>query len=115
MKFLLDMPISQTVASWLKGRGFDSVHAREIGLSRASDTDILKRAAQEKRIILTMDLDFPAILSFTQAHQPGVILFRMYDPRPKRMQDRLEHLFQTHPEAELNTSITIIEDSHIRI
>ena len=115
MKFFLDMPISQRTAGWLKSSGFEVVHAREVGLARAEDTNILRRAADEGRILLTMDLDFPRILALTGARRPGVILFRMRDPRPPLIQKRLEFLFQTHAEAELASSITIIEDYRIRI
>ena len=115
MKFLLDMPVSQSTAGWLKGRGFDAIHARDIGFERASDEVILNHAAKEGRIVLTMDLDFPTILAFTHAHKPGVVLFRMYRPTPKSIQEHLDILFKTHPESELVSSITIIEDSRIRI
>src|SRR3990167_3019481 len=113
MKFLLDMPISPKVAEWLKKSGHDAVHARDIGLSKAPDALILKWSSDDKRILLTMDLDFPAILSMTQARQPGVVLFRMRHPSTNAMQDRLERLFQTHKEAVITSSITIIEDGRI--
>ena len=115
MKFLLDMPVSQSVAEWLGSRGFDAIHVRTIGLARAADPDILEHARKEGRILLTMDMDFPAILSFTRAHQPGVILFRMNHPTPQLLQKRLEFLLETHPERELISSITIVEDSRIRL
>ena len=53
MKFLIDMPLSPKLAAWLVRRGHDAVHALEVGLDRASDTAILERARNEKRIVVT--------------------------------------------------------------
>lgn len=47
MKFLIDMPLSPTLATWLKQQGHDALHASEIGLHRAPDSEIMKRAQGE--------------------------------------------------------------------
>ncbi len=65
MKFLLDMQISPRIGLWLKSIGHDAIHVRDCGMAKAPDSEILKRAAQEGRILLTMDLDFPLIASST--------------------------------------------------
>lgn len=57
MKFLADMGIAQSTVGWLKANGYDSVHLRERGLQSISDTEIVIIAKQEKRVILTCDLD----------------------------------------------------------
>jgi len=103
MKFLLDMPVSPKMVDWLKALGHEAVHARTLGLSKAPDEKILKSAKESSQIILTMDLDFPAIL------------FRMRNPRRPLMQDRLILLFRTHLESQLAFSITVIKDDRIRI
>ena len=53
MKFLIDMPLSPKLAVWLVQQGHDTIHALEVGLDRASDTAILERARNEKRIVVT--------------------------------------------------------------
>jgi len=37
VKFLIDMPLSRQLATWLGGQGHDAVHALALGLARASD------------------------------------------------------------------------------
>lgn len=59
MKFLVDMPLSPKLASWLRRQGHDAVHAAEIGLHRAPDSEILSRAEHEARTVATADLDYP--------------------------------------------------------
>ena len=47
MKFLVDMPLSPSLARWLRERGHDAVHAYEVDLGSASDEEIVERARCE--------------------------------------------------------------------
>jgi predicted nuclease of predicted toxin-antitoxin system len=58
MLFLADMGISMSTVKWLKSKKHDVIHVREIGMQTTSDDAILARARDEKRIVLTCDLDF---------------------------------------------------------
>jgi predicted nuclease of predicted toxin-antitoxin system len=58
MLFLADMGISMSTVKWLKSKKHDVIHVREIGMQTTSDDEILARARDEKRIVLTCDLDF---------------------------------------------------------
>jgi predicted nuclease of predicted toxin-antitoxin system len=49
VKFLVDMPLSPTLAAWLRDQGHDARHAVELGLERAPDAEILALAKQEGR------------------------------------------------------------------
>jgi len=63
MRFLADMGISVRTVGALTELGHDAVHAREIGISRATDTTILERARSQGRVVLTVDLDFGQLLA----------------------------------------------------
>jgi len=76
MRFLVDQPVSPLLAQWLREQGHDAYHAREQGLSRATDEQFFARAVQEDRVIVTADLDFPRILALSGRDRPGLILFR---------------------------------------
>lgn len=43
MKFLIDMPLSPELVSWLEQRQHDAIHAVHVGLDQASDGLILFR------------------------------------------------------------------------
>jgi predicted nuclease of predicted toxin-antitoxin system len=47
-----------------------------LGLGRAADTEILTRAAQDARTVVTADLDYPRLLARAGAAEPSLILFR---------------------------------------
>ena len=82
MRFLADMGISVRTVGALNELGHDAVHAREIGLSRATDTTILERARSEGQVVLTVDLDFGQLLAASSQITPSVVIFRMRDQTP---------------------------------
>jgi len=69
VRFLVDMPLSPELGSWLRSLGHDAVHANELSMSRAADEVILA-------VIITADLDFPRLISQLGAAGPGLILLR---------------------------------------
>ena len=76
MKLLIDMNLSPSGCDVLRAEGWDSVHVSDLGMSRASDAEIMARAKQEDRVLLTNDLDFSAILASTKAAGPSVVQLR---------------------------------------
>jgi predicted nuclease of predicted toxin-antitoxin system len=57
LKFLIDVGVSKKVESWLQDKGYDIKSIRAID-PRLHDEKILKMAANEKRIVITMHKDF---------------------------------------------------------
>ena len=53
MKFLLDQDIYALTVRFLRDLGHEVVTAAELGLSRSVDADLLARAGQESRILVT--------------------------------------------------------------
>ncbi len=81
MRFLADMGISPRTVNLLKTSGHDAVHLIEEGLERLSDDLILIKAREERRILLTLDLDFGYLLAVSKTNLPSVILFRLGNAR----------------------------------
>ena len=79
MKFLADMPISPKTVAYLRSTGHDVYRISERGLPKAKDREIVDIAENEQRIILTMDLDFPAIIATSRKSTPSAIIFRLSD------------------------------------
>jgi predicted nuclease of predicted toxin-antitoxin system len=70
------MPLSPALAVWLRDQGYDAIHAAELGLNRAPDIEIIARAKQDGRTIITIDLDYPRLLALARTTEPSLILFR---------------------------------------
>lgn len=114
MKFLIDMPLSPALSVWLTRQGHDAIHALDAGMDRAPDTAILQRAIDERRVIITADLDFPRLLAITQANGPGLILYRGGDYTEEEILDRLERVLEVVTTEELPYHIIVIEKKRIR-
>ncbi len=108
------MPLSPKLAYWLNQQGHDAIHASDIGLNCASDTLIIELARKEQRIVITADLDYPRLLSLTQAGGPSLILFRIGNFSDQESIDYLSKLLWTIPEEDLSNSIIVIEKNRIR-
>ena len=108
------MPLSPSVARWLKRRGREAVHAVEVGLTSATDEEILERASAEGRVLITADLDYPQLLALAGAKGPGLILFRGGNYSEAECLERLRAALGAVPEQELPHSIVVIEEWRIR-
>ena len=60
----------------LAGAGWDAVHVHDVGLSRATDAQILAQARKDGRTCVTLDADFHALLAVANSVSPSVIRIR---------------------------------------
>lgn len=115
MKFLVDQPVSPTLADWLRRSGHDAYHLRERGLSRSRDEEIFARATSENRIIVTADLDFSRIIALSGREEPGLILFRGGSLTDEQMLVLLETVLARVPADELGRSVVVIDRGSLRV
>lgn len=80
MRFLVDANVSPRLAEILCAAGHEAVAVRDLGLSDASDDEILDRAGAEDRVIISHDTDFGTLLAFRRLAKPSFILIRSSDP-----------------------------------
>ena len=86
---VVDMNLSPDWVERLSVAGYDTVHWSAVGDPRAPDREIMRRAAENRRVVLTHDLDFGAVLAATQASAPSVIRLRTSDVLPVAIADRV--------------------------
>lgn len=85
MKVLVDVNRSPIWTDFLKINSVDAVHWSAIGVSEASDSEIIGYALRSHSIVLTQDLDFGAILSATGAARPSVLQIRAQRVHPSSL------------------------------
>jgi len=114
LRFLLDMGIAQSVASWLKSQGHDAIHLNDESLNKLVDISILEKAIDEERVIITTDMDFGQLLAFNKFKQASVIQFRTSVFTPGNIRQKLELVFDGFTDQLDENFIITIEDNRIR-
>lgn len=114
MRFLADIPIARSTVRRLGELGHECILARERLSPSAPDVAILELAAKERRVILTFDLDFSAIVAISGQATPSVITLRTSRHHPLYIEELLARLLpRIEPELERGALVTIT-DTHVR-
>ena len=115
MKLLLDQGLPLSAAALLRDADIDAIHVGEIGMSEAEDADIIQRARDEERIVVTLDADFHALLALDVATSPSVIRIRIERLRAQALTDLLLTVIaECEEDLEQGSAITV-EPSRIRV
>jgi predicted nuclease of predicted toxin-antitoxin system len=116
VKLLVDMMLSTRVAEELRNAGHDAVHAREYGLQRALDEEILARAAREQRTLISADMDFGFLLASRRDPWPSVVLLRrLAFHRAELVVALLLANLPQLTEALEQGSLVVLEENRIRV
>lgn len=116
MKFLIDNPLSSTVAEGLRHAGHDAAHVRDYRMQASADEIIFERAASEGRILISADTDFGTLLATRRSQFPSLILFR--HDAARHPQNQLKLLLENLPaiqESLEKGSVVVFDGSRIRI
>lgn len=115
MRFLADMGVSMTVVAWLREEGHDATHLRDEGLHRLADGKIFTKAADERRVVLTFDLDFSEIAALSGETLTSVISFRLRNTLPSNVIVRLKAVLSASTQALEEGVVVSVEDARHRI
>jgi len=78
LKFLVDVGVGRKVEDFLQDKGYDTKLIRSIDPC-LPDHEIIKIAANENRMIITMDKDFGELVYHSLMDTCGIILLRLED------------------------------------
>jgi predicted nuclease of predicted toxin-antitoxin system len=77
IKVKVDECLPEECAELLLGKGYDVDTVRHEGLQGAADAAIWKAAQDEKRLLVTTDLDFSDVRRYEPGKHAGVLLLRL--------------------------------------
>ena len=77
LRLLIDAALSPRLAELLRAEGIDTVHVRELGMARALDSEILRLAADEKRVLVSRDADFAGLIALGALSWPSFVHLRI--------------------------------------
>lgn len=102
MIFLIDQNLPPALAGWLREKGLEALHVREIGLRDKADAEIVTVAAQNGYTVITKDDDFAF------HGQPPVILVRIGNVTNPRLLTAFERAWPGI-QAALQSGETLVE------
>lgn len=115
IRFLLDMGIARSTAEYLRHQGHDVVHLHDQGLERLPDDQIVVKATEERRSIVTHDLDFGRIVALSGSTVPSIVTLRLSDMTPAQVNSALKTVLgEAGPALERGALVTIT-DTGVRI
>ena len=115
MRFLVDANMSPRFAQRLRAAGHDAIAVRDLGLADASDDDILERALEDNRVIISHDTDFGALLAFRRISAPSFLLIRSSDSlTPDEQADLLLANFAAISDELVSGAIVVFARGHLR-
>ena len=115
MRFLVDACVDVGVNHWLREQSYDSIHLRDEGLQALPDEEVFAKAGTEERVIVTIDLDFGEILSFSGEKIISTITFRVRNTRAAFLIRRLDAVLPNVLAHLERGAIVIIEDARYRV
>ena len=112
---LLDQGIPRSAVAYLRETGFDADHVGELGMSSASDDEILQKAQELNAVVVTLDSDFHTLLASRQATRPSVIRIRIEGMKGIDVSEVVNQVFSmAHKELEMGSAVSVTR-SQVRI
>ncbi|MFB6147337.1 MAG: DUF5615 family PIN-like protein [Candidatus Nanohaloarchaea archaeon] len=103
MKFLLDENIDSPVAEMLDSRGIDVLTVDQV-MKGATDQEVLEKAVEEERVLVTFDRDFTRV----ERNHCGIIRFTS-TASYRKLAEIVEHISETFAEEDMDN--TVVEAS----
>ena len=114
MRLLADVHISPTTVQYLNRLGHDAIRATSVLPPAAPDDDIVAKAIELGRAMLTQDLDFSDIVALSGKADPSLITLWLSDSRVENVNRVLASVLPTLEEEVDRGIIATVEDNRVR-
>ena len=114
MKFLADENFPMPSVIVLREAGHDVQHMGDIAVGSV-DEDVVKRANESGRTILTFDSDLGTLaIARNQPAHGGIVYFRLFSYRPETPARMLLDYLAANPDVDLSGRITVFDPPRVR-
>ena len=95
LKFLVDVGVGKKVEEYLLEKRYDTKAVRSFD-QRMPDQEIIRLAASEKRIVITMDKDFGELVYHSGMDHSGILLLRLEDATGSEKQKVIAQILEKY-------------------
>lgn len=115
MKFKIDENLPREFAELLRAVGHDALTVLDQGLVGATDPEILVRCQEERRALITLDLDFSDLRTYPPSDYLGLVVFRVRSQDKKLLINTLSKVIPLLDLEPLANHLWIVEEARVRI
>ena len=115
LKFLTDENISPSLIKTLRNKKYDVKDIKEERLFGTSDTEILKLAYKENRVVITHDKDFANLLNYSLIKHKGVILLRFLNQSPENVMKSFVPILGQIKGSKIRNALVIVSEDYVKI
>ena len=115
MRFKVDENLPVGAATLLLKAGHDVQAVLQQGLGGQPDADIANACQRERRILITLDIDFADIRTYPPEQFHGLIVLRLRQQDRAHVLDVLGRLLQILGSESIQGQLWIVEEDRIRI
>ncbi len=115
IRLLLDQGLPATTSNFLSDDHWDLVHVSSIGLSRASDLQIIGEARKQNRICITLDADFHALIALAGDATPSIIRLRIEGLNANDTARVLQDIWPQIDEAVHTGALVTVTEKNVRV
>lgn len=113
--FIADENISPKLIKFLRDSNFDILSVSEEKFNGYDDEKILKLAIRQKRIIITHDKDFGALIHQPNRKHSGVILLRFKNQSPQNVINHFSNFLKKVDLKNTKNKIIVIKEDLTKI
>ena len=115
MKFKLDENLHADTAELLRQHGHDCLTVQDQGLRGSSDEEIARVCQNEKRVLVTLDLDFSDVRTYPPGQYAGIIVMRLPDQSRRFVLKVIQRTLLLLDSEPLIGHLWIVDTHHVRI
>ena len=110
LRLYLDQMLRLDVAQVLRDDGYDVVRASEVWQARADDQQILQKAIDENRILVTLDEHFGDWVILPLSKHPGVIRLKANPTTSNNITKLLIPFLRSHSSEQFKNHLVILSE-----
>ncbi|MGI6318169.1 MAG: DUF5615 family PIN-like protein [Dethiobacteria bacterium] len=114
-KFKIDENLPIEAAKIFTRFGYNAETVLDEELLGSSDDELFQICKKENRILITFDLDFSGVRTYTPGAHPGVIVIRLDDQSVDATLSVINKIISTFKEETPYGKLWIVEEKRIRI